>query len=236
MFKELYTALAVPLILTPLALAPVVVAKPKPDASLPVYILKAHTVAVIVDPQAGVSLSDPNANQVAQKDVETALLKWGRFEPVISTRADLIIVIRRGNGKLADETVSDPRQNNRAGVINPTDDGISVGAQHGPPPKVSSGSPSTVPYGSAHPQAEAGNVEDSFVVYDGDAENPIDSVAGWRYVAKNGLHPHDVPAVDEFRKAIAEAEKAAAKQQSKTPPASQPAQPQSAPPAPQPHP
>jgi hypothetical protein len=224
MLKPLYTALAVTLILTPLALAPSLLAKPKPDPSVPVYILKAHTVSVIVDPQAGVSLSDPNANQVAQKDVETALLKWGRFEPVVSTKADLIIVIRRGSGKLADATVSDPRQNNRAGVINPTDDGISVGAQHGPPPQVSSGSPSTGPYGSAHTQAEVGNVEDSFVVYDGDGENPIDSVAGWRYVAKDGLHPHNVPAVDEFRKAIAEAEKGAAKQQGKTPPASQPGQ------------
>jgi hypothetical protein len=36
-------------------------------------------------------------------------------------------------------------------------------------------------------------------------------------VRKDGLHSHDVPAVAEFRKAVAEAEKQAAKQSDKTP-------------------
>jgi len=37
----------------------------------------------------------------------------------------------------------------------------------------------------------------------------MDGAPGWRYVHKNGLHPHDVPAVAEFRKAFAEALKQA---------------------------
>src|SRR5450756_77965 len=133
---------------------------------LPLAFLSAHTVAVVVDPTAGVSIEDPRANQVAQKDVETALANWGRFLPVIGAeQADLIIVIRRGSGKLATATISDPRQNNHAGVINPTDDGISAGAQHGTQPPLSSGSrfPESQ---SPRPQAEIGGTEDSFLVFE----------------------------------------------------------------------
>jgi hypothetical protein len=36
-------------------------------------------------------------------------------------------------------------------------------------------------------------------------------------VKKNALHPHDVPAVTEFRKAVAEAEKQAAQQKGNHP-------------------
>ena len=190
-------------------------AKSKTEKVLPPYILTARTVAVVVDPGAGIDPEDPQANQVAQKDVETALLNWGRFEPVIgTTAADLIIVVRRGHGKLVDTTISDPRQNNRAGVINPTDNGISVGAQHGNQP-----SPGGAPSGagpqpsqsqSPQPQTEVGGVDDSFTVFDGKVEKPLDRAWGWRYMAREGLKPHGVPAVDEFRKAVAAADKAAA--------------------------
>jgi hypothetical protein len=182
--------------------------------TVPRYILDAHTVAVMIDPNAGIPVSDPNANQTAQRDVEAALLKWGRFTTVLSpVDADLIIVLRKGHGKLADATIGDPRQNSRPGSVTSTDDGISVGAQHGTPPPGSTGSRNpnqAVPPPGAHPQAEAGNVDDSFQVFEGKTGNdPSDSIAGWQWIHKNGLHSHDVPAVDEFRKAIAEAEKQA---------------------------
>ncbi len=195
-------------------------AKDKAKNTMPAYVLRARTVAVIVDPDAGISVTDPRANQVAQKDVETALLNWGRFDPVISTQmADLIIVVRKGHGRVVDETISDPRQNNRAGVINPTDNGISVGAQHGQQPGLGGvGGPNA---GSAddtpHSQAEIGGQDDSFTVFEGDIKDPLDAAPAWRYVAKDGLRPHNVPAVEEFRKALAVADKAAAAAAAKKP-------------------
>jgi hypothetical protein len=186
-------------------------AKDKKKNLLPAYVLSAQTVAVVIDPEAGMSVEDPQANRVAQKDVETALLNWGRFTPVMATQsADLIIVVRRGHGKLVDETINSPRQNGRAGVINPTDNGVMVGAQHGQQPQLSGASPSSAEEQSS-PQTEIGGSDDSFLVYRGNTENPLDSAPAWRYIARDGLRPHTVPAVGEFRKILAEAEKAAAK-------------------------
>ncbi len=204
------TAVGTVLALIPL-LCTTALAGGKPKRVLPAYVRTARTVAVLVDPDAGVSLDDPRANQVAKKDVETALLNWGRYEPVIgSENADLIIVVRKGSKHLVDQTISDPRQNGRAGVINPTSDGIGIGAQHGAQPPLSSGAhASQSGTGNAHPSTEVGDTEDSFVVYDGKTDKPLDGAPAWRFTAKDALKPHAVPAVDEFRKAVAEADKAA---------------------------
>jgi len=183
-------------------------AKDKKGA-LPAYVLSAKTVAIIIDPNAGISIDDPRANQDAQKDVEAAFLSWGRFEPVLSRQtADLIIVLRRGNGRMMNETIPDPRQNDRAGVMTPTDNGVSMGGQHGSQPGMPGG-PGMGP-GPQSPQTEIGHADDSFVVYKGGEENPLDTPPAWRYVAMDGLSPHLVPAVAAFRKAVENAEKAAA--------------------------
>jgi hypothetical protein len=186
-------------------------------AALPEYVLRARTVSVMVDPQAGISIDDPRANQVAQKDVETALLNWGRFEPTLSAQGvDLIIVVRRGNAHLVDETISDQRQNNRSGVINPTDNGLSVGGQRGQ--LNGPGGPTRdIGQEAPHSQMEVGQVQDSFAVYDGSVADPLNRPPVWRYVAKDALRPHNVPAVEEFRKALAAAEKAAAAAVAKKP-------------------
>jgi hypothetical protein len=207
MLRRLFTILTVGLLI-----AVPVLAKNKAEKGVPNYILSAKTVAVVVDPTAGIDVEDPRANQVAQKDVETALLNWGRFQPVISTQgADLIIVIRKGHTRVVDTTVSDPRQNNRVGMIDPTANGVSVGVQHGRQPDgTGSGTPDAADRDSAHPQTEVGTTEDTFLVYNGDSKQPLDGPAGWTYVAKDGLRSHNVPAVDEFKKAVAAADKAAA--------------------------
>ena len=178
---------------------------------LPEYVLRAHTVSVLVDPQAGVSVDDPRANQVAQKDVETALLNWGRFEPTVTMQGvDLLIVVRRGNKRMVDNTISDSRQNDRAGVINPTDNGISLGGQRGQQPNTPGAGSRDPSPAAPQTQMEVGQTADSFTVYQGGVDDPLSRPPVWRYIAKDGLRPHDVPAVEEFRKAVAAADKAAA--------------------------
>jgi hypothetical protein len=46
-----------------------------------------------------------------------------------------------------------------------------------------------------------------FVVYRGKRDDALDAPSVWRYSAKNALNSPQVPAVDAFRKLIAEAEK-----------------------------
>jgi hypothetical protein len=187
-------------------------AKDKAKPTLPPYVLRARTVAVIIDPDSGVDLSDPQANRVAQKDVETALLDWGRFTPQVGTAAaDLIVVVRRGHKQLANDTITDPQQNHRAGVVRPVDDGVMIGGQHGQQPQISDASVGQTSGGTPHPQAEIASSDDTFVVFEGKVEAPLDGIPAWRWTAKDALHPHSVPAVAAFRKAVAEADKAAAK-------------------------
>ena len=190
-------------------------ARDKAKGTLPAYVLQARTVAILIDPHAGIDVRDPQANRTAQRDVETAFLNWGRFQPTINNReADLLIVVRRGNGRIANATIPDPSQNRRPGVIEPTDGGIFVGAQRGNP----SGSPSSPTNASGSgmadsrqrggTQMEVGDSEDSFVVYRGNVENPLDEPAAWRLVEHDSLRDPAVPAVAAFRKAVEQAEKA----------------------------
>jgi hypothetical protein len=56
-----------------------------------------------------------------------------------------------------------------------------------------------------------GGAQDTFVVYRGNKahpqESPLDFPSVWRYTAKDALDSPDVPAVEVFRKAIADTEK-----------------------------
>jgi hypothetical protein len=58
-----------------------------------------------------------------------------------------------------------------------------------------------------HPSAEIGPSGDTFEVYRGRVEYPLDNAPVWRYLAKDALRSPDVPAVEAFRKLIEEAEK-----------------------------
>jgi hypothetical protein len=49
--------------------------------------------------------------------------------------------------------------------------------------------------------------DDTFEVYMGRGEYPLDAPPLWRYVAKDSLNAPQVDAVEQFRKAIEESEK-----------------------------
>ncbi len=217
------------LVLAATVLMPAALAKDSLPA-VPFDVLQARTVAVIIDPDAAVSLLDPDANKTAQRDVEAALSKWGRFETVLNPiDADIVIVVRKGTSKPADVTVKDPRQNSRPGSY--TNGDIAIGAHHGssspptaqgqhgyniPPgdplpahPETNPGEtpPVPPPRPETNPQVETGTRNDVFAVYRGHTEKFTNSEPSWMYVRKNALHSHDVPAVGKFREAMEEAAK-----------------------------
>src|ERR1700722_8430743 len=137
-----------------LLLPSLALAKDKAKSPLPAYVLQARTVVVLIDPSAGVSLDDPRANEVAQRDVETALLNWGRYQTVlVGHSADLVIVVRRGTGKMAGGFIRGPRQGQRPGAVDPTDTGVAVGVQHGPPPPYTG--PGSIPDASQGPGGDS---------------------------------------------------------------------------------
>jgi hypothetical protein len=186
--------------------------KDKKKVLLPADVLEARSVLVVIDPDAGLAVEAPMANRTAQEDVEKALMNWGRFTiaPDAST-ADLIISVRKGNGKIAQQTVGGIPINNRPVIFEPTDSGIGMGGHTGNPAQI--GDPTNPQPRAPSPQEEIGQTQDMFVVYRGKRDNALGSPPVWRYNAKDGLRSPGVPAVEAFRKLIAEAEK----QQAATP-------------------
>src|ERR1700761_6643401 len=95
-------------------------AKDKKKSVLPVDVLQAQTVLVVIDPNAGMDIQDPNANRIAQADVERALMKWGRFSLATeASTADLVITVSKGNGKLVQPTIGGVPNNNRPVILQP---------------------------------------------------------------------------------------------------------------------
>ena len=109
--------------------------KDKKKILLPADVLDARTALVVIDPQAGMAVEAPNANQTVRDDVERALMNWGRFTLAndVST-ADLVISVRKGNGKIAQPTIGGLPTNNRPVVFQPTDSGGRAGGSRGTPP------------------------------------------------------------------------------------------------------
>ncbi len=85
-----------------------------------------------------------------------------------------------------------------------------VGIQTGTPPRTGTGYPDDT---TPRPGMEIGSPEDFFEVYRGQDANTLDGSPLWRYMGKNALRPPAVTAVEQFRKAIEEAEKQQKKQQ-----------------------
>ena len=183
-------------------------AKDKKKPSLPEDVLRAQTARVVIDPDAGEPLDQLNANATARDNVEKALMEWGRFHLVMDgQQSDVVFVVRTGNGQSARPTMKGGPIDQRPGVGQSTDSSIRIGGQQGRPPM---SDPNTYPQNQGPRMSnEIGPSEDMFVVYRGSMADPLDSPPVWRYIKKDCLRPtmNQVPAVEEFRKAIAEAEK-----------------------------
>jgi hypothetical protein len=182
--------------------------KDKKKSTLPEDVLRAQTVRVVIDPEAGEPLDQPNANALARDNVEKALMEWGRFRLVMDGQeSDLVVAIRTGNGQSARPTMKGGPIDQRPGVGQSTDSSIRIGGQQGRPPM---SDPNTYPQNQGpRISQEVGPSEDTFAVYRANMSDPLDSPPVWRYIRKDCLRvtATQVPAVEEFRKAIAEAEK-----------------------------
>jgi hypothetical protein len=103
-----------------LLVVPSIDAKDKKKVVLPDYVLKAKTVLIVINPDAGTSLQNPNANWIARQDVERAIMNWGRLELAMDPlTADLVISLRRGTGKMVSPTIGGP--DNRPVIFDPSD-------------------------------------------------------------------------------------------------------------------
>ena len=180
-------------------------AKDKKKTLLPADVLRARSVLVVVDPNSGMDVRNPNANRTAQEDVEKALMNWGRFSLAMDAQfADLIITVRKGSGKIVQPTIGGVPNNNRPVILEPTDSGGRIGVRQGNP--AGAGDPP-----DPQPQVEVGQSQDTFVVYRGSKDDPywtpLEAPPVWRYTAKDALESPGVPAVEVFRKLIADSEK-----------------------------
>jgi len=189
-----------------LLLVPLADGKNKKKQTLPDYVLNAQTILVVIHPDAGEPLTDPRANRTAQEDVERAMMKWGRFKLVMDARtADLVVAVRKGHA--GGPTISDSPTDNPPVIYQPSGGDTRAGGQHGRPPDLSN--PGLGGAADRGPRIgnEIGSSDDTFEVYRGGVEYPLDAAPVWRYMAKGALNEPQVAAVEQFRKAIDESEK-----------------------------
>jgi hypothetical protein len=189
-----------------LLLVPQIDAKNKKKQLLPDDVLKAQRVLVVIHPDGSEALTNPMANRTAQGEVERAITKWGRFNLVMDAQtADLIIAVRKGNksGPIIGHSPAD----DRPVIFQPGIGDARVGQQQGRPPDLTEPFPGGS--GNRGPQlgSQIGSSEDTFEVYRGGGEYPLDTSPVWRYIAKDALNAPQVAAVEQFRKAIEESEK-----------------------------
>ena len=132
-------------------------------------------------------------------------MKWGRFRLVMEPQtADLVIAVRKGHAN--GPTIRNSPTDDRPVIVQETDDQIRVGVQRGRPPDLTD--PGFGGSEARRPRVvnEVGPSEDTFEVYLGGIEHPLDGAPIWRYMAKNALDGPQVDAVEQFRIAIAESE------------------------------
>lgn len=191
--------------ITALLIAPAL-AKDKKKPVIPEYVLRAQTVRVVIEPDAGEPLDRPRANETARENVEKALSEWGRFRIVMDGEvSDLVIAVRTGSDKSMQPTIKGGPIDQRGGVAQGTDSTVRIGGQRGQNPL---SDPSNDPIDrQPHMSNEIGPSQDMFAVYRGDVGDALDSSPVWRLISKDCLQAPNVSAVEAFRKALADAEK-----------------------------
>jgi hypothetical protein len=188
------------------AVVPCATAKNKKKQVLPDDVLKAQTVLVVIHPEAGEPVTNPTANRTAQENVENALSQWGRFRLVMEAQtADLIVAVRKGHA--SGPAVRNLPSDGRPVIIQPSDGNIRIGGQQGRPPDLNNPGLGGPTDRGPRIDNEIGPSDDTFEVYRGGVESPLDSAPVWRYTAENALDAPQVPAVEQFRKALTESEK-----------------------------
>jgi hypothetical protein len=199
----MWTRVAIALLL--LSVIPFASAKDKKKQVLPDIVLRAQRVYVTIAPDAGEPVNNPMANRTAQQDVEKALSRWGRFDLTMEpSTADLVIAVRKG---MASGTViRNAPQDNRRVIYQKNPSDVRIGGQTGRP-----GGDVTDAAGNEDngPRIsnQMGSPDDSFEVYMGGGDYPLDASPLWRYVAKNALNGPQVPAVEQFKKVLEESQK-----------------------------
>jgi hypothetical protein len=187
--------------------------KKKEKQPLPDVVLKAQTVFVTIQPGANEPASDMTANQKTVKDVEEAMMKWGRFRLALNAEtADIVIAVMKGAGKAASPTVSGGPVDSRPVILDKTDNQIRIGGQQGRPPDATqTNDPNTD--GRAHPGMQVGGEDDLFKVYLGNVQYPLDSSPVWSYMGHDALKTPSVPAVEESERVAARKQQEKQKQQ-----------------------
>lgn len=191
-----------------LLLVPQINAKNKKKQLLADDILRAQRVLVVVHPDAGEGLTHPWANRNAMHEVERAIEKWGRFSLVTDAQtADLIIAVRAGNK--SGPVISHSPLDTRPPIYQPgvPDARIGQPPQPGRAPDLTEPLPGDSRDRGPQMGSQVLSSEDTFEVYRGGGEYPLDAPPVWRYIAKDSLNPPQVTAVEQFRKAIEESEK-----------------------------
>jgi hypothetical protein len=181
-------------------------AKDKKKSTLPEYVLRATTVLVVVSPDAGEPVNQPMANVIARDNVEKAMMQWGRLRLVMpGEESDLVIAVRTGSGRMVQPTIRGGPIDQRPGTVQGGDGNVRIGGHQGQPPPLND--PSMDPQSGPRMGNEIGASEDTFEVYRGGVGSSLGAPPVWRYIAKDCLREPAVTAVEEFRKAIAQAEK-----------------------------
>jgi len=189
-----------------------VIADKKNKKVLPEVVLRAQTVCVVIQASAREPMADPDANVKAQKEVENAILKWGRYQLALDVEtADLVIAVQKGTGKAAAPTIGGGPVDTRPVTVDGTDSSIRIGGHQGTPPPTTQ-DPGPDPRRPSE-GVQVGGADDVMKVYQGGVAYPLDYPPIWNYAGKDALKAPDVKAVEEFRKAVAEAEKTAQQRQ-----------------------